>query len=204
MGEFAEQTTDIEVSLADVAGLALASGLVVTGTDADPGCQTIGTAESIHVGADLDQQHGRPDEINAGNRLQQGQGVALGFKLRQQPCIKTGDACFDFLDMTHQFVDKPDFYDVIMAENMFGDIISDLGAGTMGGPGVASSAERGERHGLFQGAYGSAPDIAGQDAASPVATMLSAALILRWLGDRHAGGSARCSEFTQAVLRQLR
>ena len=115
---------------------------------------------------------------------------------------------------------------------MFGDIISDLGAGTVGGLGVASSAELGEHHGLFQGAHGSAPDIAGLDAASPVATMLSAALMLRWLGSRHEdaslvadakriesaveevlakgdtvpadqGGTARCSEFTQAVLRQL-
>jgi 3-isopropylmalate dehydrogenase len=135
--------------------------------------------------------------------------------------------------ITVHMIKKPDFYDVIVAENMFGDIISDLGAGTVGGLGVASSAELGEHHGLFQGAHGSAPDIAGQDAASPVATMLSAALMLRWLGERHAdaalvsdaqrietaveevlaqgiavpadqGGKARCSEFTQAVLRQLR
>lgn len=135
--------------------------------------------------------------------------------------------------ITVHMVKKPDFYDVIVAENMFGDIISDLGAGTVGGLGVASSAELGEHHGLFQGAHGSAPDIAGQDAASPVATMLSGALMLRWLGERHAdpalvqdaarietaveevlaqgiavpadqGGHARCSEFTQAVLRQLR
>ncbi len=135
--------------------------------------------------------------------------------------------------ITVHMIKKPDFYDVIVAENMFGDIISDLGAGTVGGLGVASSAELGEHHGLFQGAHGSAPDIAGQDAASPVATMLSAALMLRWLGERHAdpalvadavrietaveevlaqglvvpadqGGTARCSEFTQAVLRQLR
>ncbi|WP_300711549.1 isocitrate/isopropylmalate dehydrogenase family protein [Limnohabitans sp.] len=135
--------------------------------------------------------------------------------------------------ITVHMIKKPDFYDVIVAENMFGDIISDLGAGTVGGLGVASSAELGEHHGLFQGAHGSAPDIAGQDAASPVATMLSAALMLRWLGERHAddallsdakriesavedvlaqghvvpadqGGKARCSEFTEAVLRQLR
>ena len=134
--------------------------------------------------------------------------------------------------ITVHMIKKPDFYDVIVAENMFGDIISDLGAATVGGLGVASSAELGEHHGLFQGAHGSAPDIAGQDAASPVATMLSAALMLRWLGERHGdttlltdatriesaveevlaqgvvvpadqGGSARCSEFTQAVLRQL-
>ena len=134
--------------------------------------------------------------------------------------------------ITVHMLKKPDFYDVIVAENMFGDIISDLGAGTVGGLGVASSAELGEHHGLFQGAHGSAPDIAGQDAASPIATILSAALMLRWIAERHQdaalerdaariekaveevlargelvpadqGGRARCTEFTQAVLRAL-
>ncbi|MEK9720584.1 MAG: isocitrate/isopropylmalate family dehydrogenase [Quisquiliibacterium sp.] len=135
--------------------------------------------------------------------------------------------------ITVHMIKKPDFYDVIVAENMFGDIISDLGAATVGGLGVAPSAELGENHGLFQGAHGSAPDIAGQDLASPIATMLSGALMLRWLGDRHRdqqlltdakrietaveavlakgdavpsdqGGNAKCTEFTEAVLRQLR
>jgi 3-isopropylmalate dehydrogenase len=134
--------------------------------------------------------------------------------------------------ITVHMLKKPDFYDVIVAENMFGDIISDLGAGTIGGLGMAASAELGLEHGLFQGAHGSAPDIAGQDLASPLATILSAALMLRWLGERHAdaalvadaervekavedvlayadavpfdqGGHARCSEVTQAVCRRL-
>lgn len=134
--------------------------------------------------------------------------------------------------ITVHLLKKPDFYDVIVAENMFGDIISDLGAGTVGGLGMAPSAELGLDHGLFQGAHGSAPDIAGQDIASPMATVLSGALMLRWLGDRHAdarltlaagrveeavgsvlaagqtvpadqGGSARCSEVTAALIRAL-
>ncbi len=88
--------------------------------------------------------------------------------------------------ITVHLLKRPDFYDVIVAENMFGDILSDLGAGTVGGLGIAASAELGQEHGLFQGAHGSAPDIAGQDAASPLATMLSGALMLRWLGERHA------------------
>ena len=69
--------------------------------------------------------------------------------------------------ITVHMLKKPDFYDVIVAENMFGDIISDLGAGTVGGLGIAASAEVGDHHGLFQGAHGSAPDIAGQNLASP-------------------------------------
>jgi 3-isopropylmalate dehydrogenase len=135
--------------------------------------------------------------------------------------------------ITVHMLKKPDFYDVIVAENMFGDIISDLGAGTVGGLGIAASAEVGETHGLFQGAHGSAPDIAGQNLASPVATILSGALMLRWLGDRHGdeamhtaaerveravedvlaagenvprdlGGNATCTEMTDAIRRRLR
>jgi 3-isopropylmalate dehydrogenase len=134
--------------------------------------------------------------------------------------------------ITVHMLKKPDFYDVIVAENMFGDIISDLGAGTVGGLGIAASAELGEHHGLFQGAHGSAPDIAGQDLASPVATVLSGALMLRWLGERHGdatlvedaarveraveavlgagevvprdlGGTASCSAMTDAIRRAL-
>jgi 3-isopropylmalate dehydrogenase len=134
--------------------------------------------------------------------------------------------------ITVHMLKKPDFYDVIVAENMFGDIISDLGAGTVGGLGIAASAEVGDSHGLFQGAHGSAPDIAGQNLASPVATILSGAMMLHWLADRHddsalraaadrvdqaveavlaqgetvprdLGGQASCTAMTEAVCRQL-
>ena len=85
--------------------------------------------------------------------------------------------------MTVHLVKRPEFYDVIVAENMFGDIISDLGAATVGGMGIAPSGELGDHHGLFQGAHGSAPDIAGLNVASPLATILSGSFMLRWLGD---------------------
>ena len=97
---------------------------------------------------------------------------------------------------------------------------------------MAPSAELGDKRGLFQGAHGSAPDIAGRDAASPLATILSGAMMLRWLDDQHGdaalseaaarieravetvlaagdvvpadqGGNARCSEVTDAVCRAL-
>jgi 3-isopropylmalate dehydrogenase len=87
--------------------------------------------------------------------------------------------------MTAHLIERPDFYDVIVAENMFGDIISDLGAATVGGMGMSPSAELGDEHGFFQAAHGSAPDIAGQNLANPIGTILSGALMLRWLGDRH-------------------
>ena len=135
--------------------------------------------------------------------------------------------------ITVHLVKRPEFYDVIVAENMFGDIISDLGAATVGGMGIAPSGELGDNHGLFQGAHGSAPDIAGQNIASPLATILSGSFMLRWLGDRHndaslitaaerieraveatlangkaiprdLGGLASCSEVTAEICRQLK
>ena len=87
--------------------------------------------------------------------------------------------------MTAHLVERPDFYDVIVTENMFGDIISDLGAATAGGMGMSPSAEIGERHGFFQASHGSAPTIAGKNLANPHGTILSAAFMLRWLGERH-------------------
>ena len=75
--------------------------------------------------------------------------------------------------------------DVLVTENMFGDILSDLGAGLMGGMGMAPSADIGDRHAVFQPCHGSAPDIAGQGLANPVAMILSAAMLLRWLAGRH-------------------
>jgi 3-isopropylmalate dehydrogenase len=65
---------------------------------------------------------------------------------------------------------------------MFGDILSDLAAGLVGGMGMAPSADIGDRHAVFQPSHGSAPDIAGQGLANPIATILSVALMLDWLG----------------------
>lgn len=134
--------------------------------------------------------------------------------------------------ITVHMLKRPDFYDVIVAENMFGDIISDLGAATVGGMGISPSGEIGDTHALFQGAHGSAPDIAGQNLASPVATILSGVMMLRWLAEKHAdaslaeaadrieaavgvvlsqkravpvdlGGTATCTQVTDAICRAL-
>lgn len=83
------------------------------------------------------------------------------------------------------FVLKPWEFDVMVTENMFGDILSDLGAGLMGGLGFAPSADIGLDHAVFQPCHGSAPDIAGQSIANPLAMILSAAMMLDWLGLRH-------------------
>ncbi len=78
-------------------------------------------------------------------------------------------------------VRNPKRFDVIVTENMFGDILSDLAAGLVGGMGVAPSADIGEKHAVFQPAHGSAPDIAGKGIANPTAAILSAAMMLEWL-----------------------
>lgn len=82
-------------------------------------------------------------------------------------------------------VQKPWMFDVMVTENMFGDILSDLGAGLMGGLGLAPSADIGEHHAVFQPCHGSAPDIAGSNTANPLAMILSAAMMLDWLGVQH-------------------
>ena len=81
----------------------------------------------------------------------------------------------------------PERYDVIVTENMFGDIISDLGPATIGGMGMAPSGDIGDNHAMFQPSHGSAPTIAGKGIANPIATILSGAMMLDWLGDRNPG-----------------
>jgi 3-isopropylmalate dehydrogenase len=83
-------------------------------------------------------------------------------------------------------VQMPWDFDVLVTENMFGDILSDLGAGLMGGLGLAPSADIGLKHAVFQPCHGSAPDIAGLGKANPFAMILSAAMMLDWLGIKHS------------------
>ncbi|QDV82484.1 isocitrate/isopropylmalate dehydrogenase family protein [Planctomycetes bacterium TBK1r] len=87
--------------------------------------------------------------------------------------------------MSLYMVQNPWDFDVLVMENQFGDILSDLGAGLVGGLGVGPSAEIGEEHGLFQPSHGTAPQLAGKNVANPLATILSAAMMLDWLGDKH-------------------
>lgn len=75
-------------------------------------------------------------------------------------------------------------FDVLVMENMFGDILSDLAGGLVGGMGMAACAEIGDAHGLFQPAHGSAPDILSQDKANPLAAILSGAMMLEYLADK--------------------
>jgi 3-isopropylmalate dehydrogenase len=82
-------------------------------------------------------------------------------------------------------VGRPWDFDVMVMENMFGDILSDLAAGLIGGLGIAPSADIGDKHAVFQPCHGTAPDIMGQGKANPTAMILSAAMMLDWLADKH-------------------
>lgn len=98
-------------------------------------------------------------------------------------------------------VQRPHTFDVIVTENMFGDILSDLAAGLVGGMGMAPSADIGEQCAVFQPAHGSAPDIAGKGIANPVAMILSVALMLAWLGcEETIHGAARIRRAVEGVL----
>jgi 3-isopropylmalate dehydrogenase len=116
---------------------------------------------------------------------------------------------FPDIENGHNYVDaqaldlirKPWEFDVLVMENMFGDILSDLGGGLVGGMGMAACAEIGDAHGLFQPAHGTAPDIMGQDKANPLAAILSGALMLDYLADRSGlQAPADAAERVQAAV----
>ncbi len=121
-----------------------------------------------------------------------------------------------------QLVMRPEIFDVLLLENLYGDIVSDLCAGLVGGLGLVPAANLGDTHAIFEAVHGSAPNIAGQNVANPTALMQSAVLLLRHLNEREAatrleqailrvyadgqvrtrdlGGSATTTQFTDAVI----
>jgi isocitrate dehydrogenase (NAD+) len=129
-------------------------------------------------------------------------------------------------NMCMQLVQKPELYDVLVLPNLYGDIVSDLAAGLVGGLGVAPGANIGEKAAVFEPVHGSAPKYAGQNKANPTALILSGALMLRHLGETSAadaveaavrsviadgrtvtydlGGTAGTSEFGDAVAAAVR
>lgn len=119
---------------------------------------------------------------------------------REYPDIKASHIYVDAAAL--QLVRQPWIFDVMVTENMFGDILSDLGAGLMGGMGMAPSADIGHSLAVFQPCHGSAPDIMGQGKANPTAMFLSAAMMLDWLGEKHehAGMVNAAKQINQAVL----
>lgn len=123
-----------------------------------------------------------------------------------------------------QLVQKPEKFDVLVLPNLYGDIVSDLCAGLIGGLGVAQGANFGLEYAIFEPVHGSAPDIAGKDLANPTALLLSAIEMLKYIGEnsyaekiesallktlsgsiltKDLGGSAKCSEFTNEIIKNL-
>lgn len=112
---------------------------------------------------------------------------------------------FPHIEAAHHYVDamaldlvrRPWDFDVLPMENLFGDIISDLGAGLVGGMDFAPSGDIGDKHAMFQPCHGSAPDIAGQGIANPTAMILSMSMMLDWLGEQH--GMQGCIDAAGAI-----
>ncbi len=135
------------------------------------------------------QESGRPGKVTcvdkAGVLLSQAffHGV-FAERARQHPQLSTDFCNIDAMALN--LVRQPWVYDVVVTENMFGDILSDLAAGLIGGMGLAPSGDIGDRHGMFQPCHGTAPDIAGTGRANPTAMFLSAAMMLDWLGEQHS------------------
>ena len=122
-----------------------------------------------------------------------------------------------------QLVMRPETFDLLVLPNLYGDIISDLAAGLVGGLGIVPGANIGDHHAIFEAVHGTAPDIAGKSLANPTALMQSAVLMLAHIGEREAaarlqnaihqtyaerdhltgdvGGSASTNQFTDAVIR---
>jgi len=137
--------------------------------------------------------------------------------------IAFGDVIVDAMSM--KLVMNPEKYDVLVMPNLYGDILSDMAAGLVGGLGLVPGANIGEEGAVFEPAHGSAPDIAGQNIANPTACILSAVMMLRYIGEKEAaskiesaveavlkegkhltcdlGGTTGTREFTQVVIEQM-
>jgi isocitrate dehydrogenase (NAD+) len=139
---------------------------------------------------------------------------------KSYPEIQADDKIVDNACM--QLVMRPEQFDVMLLENLYGDIVSDLCAGLIGGLGLVPGANIGEQGAVFEAVHGSAPDIAGQGVANPTAVLQSGILMLRYIGERDAaerveqatlkvfrdgkvrtrdiGGTAKTMEFAQAII----
>src|SRR5919206_395231 len=139
---------------------------------------------------------------------------------RDYPEIEADDKIVDNACM--QLVMRPEQFDIMLLENLYGDIVSDLCAGLVGGLGLVPGANIGEKGAVFEAVHGSAPDIAGQGIANPTALLQSGIMMLRHLGEREAaarieqamlkvfregrartrdiGGTAKTSEFARAII----
>jgi len=165
--------------------------------------------------------------IHKANIMKQSDGLFLA-------CCRDVAAHYPGIEYTELIVDnacmqlvmRPEKFDLLVLPNLYGDIISDLAAGLVGGLGIVPGANIGDHDAIFEAVHGTAPDIAGKGLANPTALMQSAVLMLAHIGERHAaanlqhaleavyaegahltgdvGGKASTCEFTDAVIRRLK
>lgn len=139
------------------------------------------------------KQQGQPGRVTCVDKANVFASMAFFRKIFYERAAQFPDITADhsYVDaMALDLVRRPWEFDVLVTENMFGDILSDQAAALVGGMGYAPSADIGDNHALFQPAHGTAPDIVGQGKANPTAMILSAAMMLEWLGQKH--GIAAC------------
>jgi len=164
--------------------------------------------------------------VHKANILKKGDGLFLSTALqvaKVYPNIEVNDVIIDALCM--KLVTNPSSFDVLLLENLYGDIVSDLCAGLVGGLGVVPGANLGDQIAVFEAIHGSAPDIAGKNVANPTAMLKSAVMMLDFLGEKKAalkitnaidqvlkkskvrtadlGGKATTAEFTNEIIAQF-
>jgi isocitrate dehydrogenase (NAD+) len=177
---------------------------------------------------DYAERHGRRriTAIHKANIMKMGDGLFIRSAravAKQHPKIAYDEQIVDTACMN--LVLKPETFDTLLLPNLYGDIVSDLCAGLVGGLGTVGAANLGERVGVFEAVHGSAPDIAGRNIANPTALLLSALLMLHHIGEsaaaeriqaalfrvlaiperrtRDLGGNASTSEFAEHVSREI-
>lgn len=167
-----------------------------------------GTERVVRYAFELAQKRGRePMKVTCVDKANVFKSMAFFRAIYDEvagnyPEVERDYAYIDALSM--YLVQRPQRYDVLVSENMYGDIISDLAAGLVGGLGMAPSGDIGDDAAVFQPSHGTAPDIVGRGLANPVATILSAALMLRWLGERHGDvGALAGAEKIETAVRSV-
>jgi isocitrate dehydrogenase (NAD+) len=134
-------------------------------------------------------------KLSDGLFLAASRDIAAGY-----PDVECDDYIVDNACM--QLITRPERFDVLLLENLYGDIISDLAAGLVGGLGVVPGVNYGDRCGIFEAVHGTAPDIAGKGVANPTALLRSAILMLEFVGQRRI--AARVDRALRAVLAERR
>ncbi|MGC8533543.1 MAG: isocitrate/isopropylmalate dehydrogenase family protein [Candidatus Parvarchaeum sp.] len=126
--------------------------------------------------------------VHKGNVLKVSDGMFKDIfyeEAKKHPNVKADDAHVDAI--TQWFIKQPEFYDVLVTENLFGDIISDEAAMIVGGIGTGASANIGERYAMFEPIHGSVPKYTGMDKVNPIGTIMSVKMMLDWMGYKDAG-----------------